>query len=470
MSSRQQMDRAEKPKYAPPASSPPPGNPDSVLSLTDRELFARLGWFVAIRWFAGISALLLVLVGWYGFGVRMPFKPVVLTICALFMYNAFFLLLVTDAYRRRRFSRRFIVGCANAQIVCDLLTLAVLMHFTGGVENSFLIFFICPMIIAAQLLSPRQAYTHAALGTVLIQAVAWSEYAGWISHVQVGQAMGLATYHSALSVAKFTVALSCLLFAVVFLESSVATRLRQRERQLEQAFHRVKELEKSKSFFMRKTTHELRAPLNAVIAMLQAIHAEAVGECGPALRDFISRAVQRTLSLSRLIEELHRFAMLREAAATAHKESVDLEQTVRQQIQMFQHMADEKTITLTSDVQPVRVHGDAEALTELVGNLIVNAIQYTPAGGTVSVRLYDGEGHARLEVQDTGIGIAPDEIPRVFDEFYRTVTAKKTFRNGTGMGLPIVQRIVEAHNGAIEVRSQVGLGSTFIVTLPKSAN
>ncbi|HSW46543.1 MAG TPA: HAMP domain-containing sensor histidine kinase, partial [Phycisphaerae bacterium] len=457
MSASHHIDKpGESPSVLPaPAPSAPAPNSSNFLSLTDRELFARLGWFVAIRWAAGVSALLLVLIGWYGFDVWIPFMPVVLTICALFMYNAVFLLLVTNAYRRRQVSRRFIVGCANAQMICDLLTLAVLMHFTGGVENSFLIFFICPMIIAAQLLSARQAYAHAALGTVLIHAIAWSEYAGWLPHVRVGEAMGTATYNSALVVAKFTIALSCLLFAVVFLESSVAARLRQREGQLEEAYHRVRELEKSKSFFMRKTTHELRAPLHAAIAMLQAICAEAVGECGPALRDSINRVVQRTLGLSKLIEELHRFAMLREAESIVHAESVNLEQTVNQQVGMYRYMADEKTIALTLDVEPAVVRGDSEALTELVSNLIVNAIQYTPAGGAVSVHLRcDGEA-VRLEVRDTGIGIAPDEVPRVFDEFYRTGTAKKTFRNGTGMGLPIVQRIVEAHNGTIAVRSQV---------------
>ena len=110
--------------------------------------------------------------------------------------------------------------------------------------------------------------------------------------------------------------------------------------------------------------------------------------------------------------------------------------------------------------------GDPEALAEVVGNLIVNALQYTPAGGRVRVELRHPDAQARLEVRDTGIGIAPEAVGRIFDEFYRAPEAKKTFADGTGMGLPIVQRIVEVHGGTIRVESEPGQGSTFIVQLP----
>ncbi|MBN1490613.1 MAG: HAMP domain-containing histidine kinase [Phycisphaerae bacterium] len=447
----------------------PHGPPQHFPHLTDRELFERLGWFISIRWFAGAAALLLVLFGWYGFGVHIPPQPVVLTIFVLFLYNALFLLLVTDAYRRERVSRRFIIGNANAQIICDLVTLAALLHLTGGVENYFFIFFICPMVVAGELLSARNAYAHAALGALLIHAVAWSEYHGLLSHVPVGAAIGAETYHSWIAVTKFTVALSLLLFAVVFLESSIASRLRQREEELEDAHDQLRELEQSKSFFMRKTSHELRAPLNAVVTLLQTIETGALGQCDHRIQERLARARQRTVALTRLIEELHRYAMLRDQPGSLPTERVSLADAVVQSVRFYAPMAEDKGLRLRSETEPASVQGNPEAITELVGNLIINAIQYTPEGGRVDVRLHSNETVARLEVCDSGIGIAPEAVDRIFDEFYRAENAKRLFFSGTGMGLPIVRRIVRAHGGTIDVRSAVAHGTTFIVTLPLCA-
>lgn len=438
--------------------------------LTDRELFARLGWFISIRWVAGILALVLVMFAVFRFSVPIPPRPVVLTICGMFLYNAFFLMLVTDAYRRRRVSRRFITGCGNAQMICDLITFAVLAHFTGGVENDFLVFFVCPLIVVSELLSARNAYGHAALAALLIHGVAWSEYAGLLPHVPVGAALGNEVYRNAVAVTTFTVALSALLFAVVFLNSSIASRLHQRERELEKAYDDLSRLEESKSFAMRKTSHELRAPLNAVVAMLQVIKAETDAEQHEHLNRFVDRALSRTRSLSKLIEELHRYALLRAAGHTMRRQRVDLAEVVSQNVSLFSPMAREKSIDLRVSIGPVHVEGDPEALSKVTGNLIVNAIQYTPPTGSIHVSLEGADGFAHLKVTDTGIGIPPGDIDRVFDEFYRTQNAKKVFSDGTGMGLPIVRRIVETHGGRILVTSTPGRGTTFAVSLPYSAS
>ncbi len=475
MSKRREPLRAENMADRDTSSAGPPRPvrhvPQHLLHLTDRELFERLGWFISIRWVAGLAALLLVLIAWYKFDIRIPPRPVVLTVAGLFLYNAVFLMLVTDAYRRKRISRRFLIGCANGQIICDLLTLTVLMHLTGGVENHFMIFFICPMIIASELLSTRNAYAHAAFGTILLNWVAWSEYAGLMPHVEVvGRVMGVVNYKNPLIVTMFTMSLSLLLFSVVFLGGSIAARLRQREIELEEAYHRLRELEESKSFHMRKTSHELRAPLNAVISMLQAVQTETVNEGLTALREMLDRAILRTMGLSQLIEDLHRYAMLRDLGSAARRQRVDLCDLVHQSVNLYLPMARTSRLELTSTLEPAPVDGDPEALTELVGNLIVNAIQYTPAGGRIHVDLHCNNRYALLEVTDTGIGMEPDEARRIFEEFYRTPAAKKTFRQGTGMGLPIIQRIAEAHGGRIEVRSRPNEGSTFITTLPLASD
>jgi signal transduction histidine kinase len=438
--------------------------------LTERELFDRLGWFVSIRWAAGVAALLLVAVAWHAFGVRVPLRPVVLTTGALFAYNAVFFLLVRDAYRRQRVGRHFIVGCANAQILCDVLTLAVLMHFTGGVENPFLAFFICPLVVASALLSRRNAYTYAGLGALLINAVAWLEFAGLLPHVEIGANGGMATYRSPLAVTEFTVALSLLLFATVFLGSSIAGRLRRREAELEDAYEKLQALEESKSFLMRRTSHDLRAPLDALVSLLRAVTVEAGGQIEPRLLELLGRAEERALGLSRLIDELHRYAILRDATTPLPRQRLDFAATVRHCLELYAPKAAERQVRLAGELPgEVFIDGNPGALGDLVGNLVSNAVQYTPAGGEIRVRLARVPGAAQLEVADTGMGIPPDALPRVFDEFYRAPNAKDAYRNGTGLGLPIARRIAEAHGGTVAVRSTLGRGTTFTVTLPETA-
>ena len=456
-------------RIAPPGSGQPQpaGSFTPMGRLTELELFERLGWFVSIRWIAGTAALLLVLIAWYVFGIRIPPQPVVLTICVLFLYNAVFLMLVTDAYRRHRVNRLFITGCANAQMLCDSLTLAVLMHFTGGVENPFLIFAICPLIVVSQLLPARNAYAHAALAALLIHLVAWLEYAGTLSHVPVGEAIGVEIYHNLLAVAKFTGALSLLVFSTVWLASSITTRLRRRERELETAYDQLQEIERSKSFLMRQTSHDLRAPLNALVSVLRALAVEVRGKCEPKVAESLSRAEQRALGLTMLIDELHRYATLRDATAVLSKQHVNLSQEVKESIYLYTLMAEERGLRLVSNIaESVYLEGNTDMLIELISNLLVNAIQYTPAGGQIQVHLATTNQAVCLEVRDTGIGIPADVLSRIFDEFYRAPNAKKAFHSGTGMGLPIVKRIVQAHNGTIEVRSQVGQGTWFTVILP----
>jgi signal transduction histidine kinase len=126
-------------------------------------------------------------------------------------------------------------------------------------------------------------------------------------------------------------------------------------------------------------------------------------------------------------------------------------------------------VTLTSEVRvrkPIDVVGDEEQLYRLVSNLIVNAIQYTPRGGQVTVILDRCHLDALIQVQDTGIGIATEDQTRIFDRFYRVSGNRSRHTGGAGLGLAIAQAIVQAHGGSLQVQSKLGKGSTFTIRLP----
>ncbi|MBK9120991.1 MAG: HAMP domain-containing histidine kinase [Phycisphaerales bacterium] len=457
-----------------PSVTPPtlPATPalhahDQLPTLTLHELSERLGWFVKIRWYAGAAALTLVLIGRYGFGVAFPLAPVVLIVTALLVYNAIFHVLVRRAYQQARISVTFVHHCANAQIICDMLTLAVLMHFTGGVENPFIVFFACPLVIAAELLPNRVAYLHALLGAVLINLIAWLEFSGWLPHIAVERVPPADAYHDVLSVMKFSVAVSLLPLAVVFLGGSISRRLRQREAELEVAHADLGDLERSKSFLMRQTSHDLRAPLDTLVSMLRAAVPEVHGHVAPRVAQLLDRAEQRATGLMHFVEELHRYATLREVMPTVPKAVVPLHEVVDESLDFHETQAVQHGLRLHRAVHAeLYVWGNRETLSEVVGNLLSNAIRYTPPEGEIYVTAARYGDEIRIAVRDTGIGIPVAAQARIFEEFYRAPNAKEHARDGTGMGLAIVQRIVTAHAGRICVRSTLGQGTTFEVVLP----
>ncbi|MEW6495351.1 MAG: ATP-binding protein, partial [Cyanobacteriota bacterium] len=146
-----------------------------------------------------------------------------------------------------------------------------------------------------------------------------------------------------------------------------------------------------------------------------------------------------------------------------------LNELVSDLVEELEALAVSAQITLTSKVlvqEPLNILGTPEQLYRLVSNLIVNAIQYTPAGGEVTVVLDCHEHQAVIQVQDTGIGIPPQEQSRIFDRFYRVSSDRSRHTGGSGLGLAIARAIVQAHQGSIQVQSELGKGSTFTIRFP----
>lgn len=247
-----------------------------------------------------------------------------------------------------------------------------------------------------------------------------------------------------------------------------AKRVREVEAQaaeLARAKAELERLDRMKSQFMLTVAHELRAPVTAIQGYLQII---ADGYVSPEKqRPMLLRAAERSSELLALIDELLQLARIK-GAAEVRLEDVDLAQVLERTASLLQVEAERRGVAFELNIE-ARPHlrANPDHMRQLWTNLISNAIKYTLAGGRVRVSLRAREGTIIGCVEDTGIGIGPDELPRIFDEFYRTESAKAVATRGTGLGLAIVKRIVETYGGAIHVDSQVGVGSTFTFTLPQ---
>jgi signal transduction histidine kinase len=270
----------------------------------------------------------------------------------------------------------------------------------------------------------------------------------------------------ALHVLALTTAMTATVFATAIIAASITGRLRRRERELERTYRLLREADETKSFFMRKAGHEMRAPLAAIFSILDAM-GQVFPDMAPQHVKLVERGRQRLQALMALVDDLRRYSRLRSPQTAMARGRANLGEVVADTVDLFRQQAQDGRIAMSCHVPgPVWVEGDAELLGELATNLISNAIQYTPAGGTIDVQLIRDGGMAVLKVRDTGIGISDEAKARIFEEFYRSPEAKEVFPQGTGLGLAIVKRIVEMHGGKIEVNSRKGQGTEFAVSLP----
>jgi two-component system, OmpR family, phosphate regulon sensor histidine kinase PhoR len=222
---------------------------------------------------------------------------------------------------------------------------------------------------------------------------------------------------------------------------------------------------KVKDDFVASVSHELRTPLTSIMGFLDLVLDEE--SVDPQVRRNLEVAKRNSERLLCLVSDLLLTAQADEGYIALDVEPVDVSSLVRESVAEIEQRASAQGLTLRHTVQPgLLVHGDAVRLRQIVDNLLTNAVKYTPAGGTVSVAVEGGVSDLWLKVSDTGIGIAPEDLGRLFMKFFRTKEAEDRAIQGIGLGLAITRSIVEAHGGTILVESEPGRGSTFVVRLP----
>ena len=228
----------------------------------------------------------------------------------------------------------------------------------------------------------------------------------------------------------------------------------------------MEQLDRVKSSFTLTVAHELRAPVAAIQSYLRLI---LDGYIPPEQqRQYLVRAEQRASAQLELISDLLDLARLQNPDLQVKIEPVDLAQSLREVCDLMGSYAQEKQIQFSVSIPETEIiiAANPKHIQQLWTNLVSNAIKYTNEGGAVDVTMTVQEEQVITTVRDTGIGIAPEDIARIFEEFYRTKAAKAFVQMGTGLGLALVKRIVETYHGQIDLQSKVEEGSTFTVTLP----
>lgn len=239
--------------------------------------------------------------------------------------------------------------------------------------------------------------------------------------------------------------------------------------ELEAAVAQLQELDRLKSEFMQNASHELRTPLTLIRGYVELLTEGEFGDFAEEQRDALGVIVRQTQLLENLVENI-----TLSLAAKTHslsREPLAMDDLLLATMHDYYVEAERAGLTLVTEIEPhlPLVSGEPYYLQCVLHNLVSNAIKFTPAGGTITLGCRQQEGRVQVYVSDTGIGIPAAEQARIFDRFYQVDSGPKRKYGGMGLGLALLKEIVEAHEGTVTVESEVGVGSTFTVSLPALA-
>jgi len=448
----------------------------------EAELIARIGWLIRLRWLATAATALGVGV----LAIRLPRTtdwPALLGVtAAVALYNLLLWLHLRSLRSRRSGSLRLRQASRSAclQIVLDLVGLALLVHLAGGVENPMLFFFVFHVIIASILLPRPVSYWTAGLAAILVMAVVGLEYAGLVPHRHLSFLSG-ELYRDPIHILVRVGALVVTLFLVAYLTSSITTTLRRRDEQLleskltcqlgrselSELNEQLRRLDAERARLMMVVTHELRAPVGVIYSAIELVRG---GYAGPEKADeVLGRAQNRAAEMLDLIGDLLNLSKVREQRVRREDaKPIRLEEITRDAVEFHRIDAERRGIALDLSLEPdlPAVRALPEQIKLVWSNLLSNAIKYSPAGSTVQVSLRRDGTRLAGKVRDSGIGIPPEDLPLIFEEFHRANNARQVSRHGTGVGLAIVKRVIEHWGGAITVWSELDRGSEFTFVLP----
>jgi PAS domain S-box-containing protein len=238
------------------------------------------------------------------------------------------------------------------------------------------------------------------------------------------------------------------------------------------ALHEALAASRLKSQFLANMSHELRTPLNAIIGFAELIHDGEVGPIGEQQKEFLGDILTSSKQLLRVINDVLDVAKIESGKVDFRPELVDLGQIIDEVCDILRTWAGRKQIAIDRELAPELgdVVTDPSKLKQILYNYLSNAVKFTPDGGHITVRAKPEDKRSFcLEVADTGIGIPDQDIPKLFIEFQQLDAGSAKKYQGTGLGLALVKRIVEAQGGTVGVRSKLGVGSVFYAILPRCA-
>ncbi len=240
------------------------------------------------------------------------------------------------------------------------------------------------------------------------------------------------------------------------------------EEKLKEANEKLKEYNQLKDEFVCTASHELRTPLSVIMGAIRLVLDEIPGEIVEEQREVLSLAMDSIQRLGRIVDSLLSISKIESGRLELQKAIINICDLIKSTVSDYQPLARDKGIGLDCEVpeEGVNIRLDPDSIEEVLINLISNSLKFTPEGGWIKVVCASRDNHVLLSVRDSGVGIAEEDVPKLFDKFTQFGRKAGPGEKGTGLGLAIAKKLVEMHGGTIGVESEVNKGTTFTVSLP----
>lgn len=458
----------------PLSSDPGKSNVPQQQSFCDAVLLFNAHWFIRVRW---IIVIIFVCAGLFSYLASdlirsMGFVPAMRWpyVFAVILSAANLLFLHMGNKLSDESSHLAVEVHVWLQILFDLMMVTVLVYIVGSVDTYIPFTYLFHIILACIFLSPTQSFAVTLVSAALYSLCVAIDVSGAWPGTGGILVVRLLNYHQNTIISIIYAASAILVWFVVwFFVSTLSGALAERDRQLREANKQLTEMSKEKRQQVLRTTHDLKAPFSGIESNIQVLRLKHWDEITESVRKLINRIHIRAQTLSERIRDILILGDLESIKAAATRiEPVDLQSILRKVLDSLVERAKARNITIDLECAPIIVLSNQKRLVMLFSNILANAVFYSHENSRISIMVQEYENEIHVRISDQGIGISPEALPHIFEEYYHSKEGAQFNKLSTGLGLAIVGKIADNLKLRIKVESEQNKGTVFTVSIPKN--
>jgi len=438
--------------------------------LSDEVILENGLWFISLRWLAVAIFMSLALLSKVtpdflsSIGLCIPTRPFICTAMILFIANSCFVVFYKVCRNGEHYS------CLNAhsiiwlQILFDLVTITYAVHLSGSTNTPIAFLYSLHVALSCVFFCNRLSLLVTAVASALYLSCVALEQAKIIEQRTVYTNVQNSSFVVQNCLSAFSIV--AVLVALWYVVAKLAQIIRVRENELIKAYEEIADVQKEKDEYTKHATHQLKSPLDCMRSNISLILEGYIGEVDEKAADLLAKVYDEAEELGEtILEELQLSHLKAEERGNVELTELDLGSIMKICITDVKGSADRRNIEIVQDISPCTIQGNLYQFKMLFNNLLSNAINYSHADSRVDVytgiKRVENSELLSVKVTDCGIGIADDEIPFIFDEYFKTQDAVRCNHSSSGVGLAIVRKIAQLHNIKIAVESTPGEGTSF---------